>query len=112
MPPVQDIVKALQKEARRQQRVQEVGEGAAEEAEQPGTPPANITGRSLPLLFIRGADGVGYHSGRTLTAENMFQGIDLSNPPVGAGAPDPTWVAAAQAAAADGGHYGWSIRVL
>lgn len=82
-----------------------------------------IAGRSLPLLFIRAYDGVGYHSGRTITCENVFQSMDLGvmapghvlSPPGGATA-DPNWLAAAQAAAtaatADGGLHGWTLRVM
>ncbi|KAI5123772.1 hypothetical protein M0805_000361 [Coniferiporia weirii] len=116
MPPVQDIVKALQKEAR---RLQGVASASADGADPSGSgddaaeTPVNIAGRSLPLLFIRGADGVGYHSGRTITCENVFQGMDLNNPPAGpGGGPDPAWLAAAQAATADGGMHGWTLRVL
>ncbi|KIJ68561.1 hypothetical protein HYDPIDRAFT_173246 [Hydnomerulius pinastri MD-312] len=83
-------------------------------------PPPSIAGRSLPLLFIRASDGVGYHSGRTVACENVFQSMDLSamapghvlTPPGGATA-DPNWLAAAQAAAtADGGLHGWTLRVM
>jgi recombining binding protein (suppressor of hairless) len=79
-----------------------------------------ITGRSLPILFIRASDGVGYHSGRTITCENVFQSMDLGGiapghvltPPGGATA-DPNWLVAAQAAAtADGGLHGWTLRVM
>lgn len=85
--------------------------------------PPTIAGRSLPLLFIRAYDGVGYHSGRTITCENVFQSMDLGvmaqghvlSPPGGATA-DPSWLAAAQAAAtaatAEGGLHGWTLRVM
>ena len=75
--------------------------------------PADVVGRTLPLLFIRSSDGVGYHSGRTITVENVFQGMDLM-----AGAPqngNSEWMAAAAAQThADGamGTYAWSLRVL
>ncbi|THH06813.1 hypothetical protein EW145_g3822 [Phellinidium pouzarii] len=114
MPPVQDIVKTLQKEARRQLNAANATvEDGLHSGDSTPDPAINITGRSLPLLFIRGADGVGYHSGRTITCENVFQGMDLSNPPAGpGGGPDPAWLAAAQAATADGGMHGWTLRVL
>ena len=80
-------------------------------------PSTTMATRSLPLLFIRAADGVGYHSGRTIACENVFQGVDLNamaaanssngGPPV-----DPNWLAAAQAAAAEGGLHGWTLRVM
>ncbi|KAF8078732.1 hypothetical protein FPV67DRAFT_1557973 [Lyophyllum atratum] len=82
----------------------------------PSQPPLSIAGRSLPLLFIRASDGVGYHSGRTIACENVFQSIDLGNmtgnPPVGTNI-DTGWLAAAQAAAAaEGGMHGWTLRVM
>lgn len=89
---------------------------------QPGeaSAPASISGRTLPILFIRASDGVGYHSGRTMACENVFQSMDLSGmapghvlTPPGGPAADPGWLAAAQAAAsADGGLHGWTLRVL
>lgn len=111
MPPINQIVKALQDEVRRQEAA---AKGESVEQRSPPEEPVNIAGRSLPLLFIRGADGIGYHSGRTITCENLFQGMDLNNPVGGGG--DPQWIQAAQAAAAanagDNGIHGWSIRVL
>ncbi|KAH7928521.1 hypothetical protein BV22DRAFT_1004749 [Leucogyrophana mollusca] len=83
-------------------------------------PPPSIAGRSLPLLFIRASDGVGYHSGRTVACENVFHSMDLGamttagsvlSPP--GGSPDTNWLAAAQAAAAaEGGLHGWTLRVM
>lgn len=83
-------------------------------------PQPSIAGRSLPILFIRASDGVGYHSGRTIACENVFQSMDLSGmapghvlTPPGGPTADPGWLAAAQAAAsADGGLHGWTLRVL
>lgn len=84
------------------------------------SPQPSIAGRSLPILFIRSSDGVGYHSGRTIACENVFQSMDLSGmapghvlTPPGGPTTDPSWLAAAQAAAsADGGLHGWTLRVL
>lgn len=53
MPPLGDVLKALEEDALAP------SEGS-------------VAGRSLPLLFIRSCDGVGYHSGRTITCENVF----------------------------------------
>lgn len=82
-----------------------------------GIPSPSITGRSLPLLFIRSSDGVGYHSGRTIACENVFQTMDLgmtgspSNSP--GGHIDTGWLTAAQLAAQqDGGLHGWTLRVM
>lgn len=38
-----------------------------------------LNGRSLPLLFIRAFDGVGYHSGRAIAAENVFHALEEMN---------------------------------
>jgi len=108
LPPMAEIVAA-------------VDEDSAEDKGEPLGPgekpkPSPITSRTLPLLFIRSADGVGYHSGRTVTCENAFQNVDLSNIP--GGRPpnvDPGWLAAAQAAAASDGSsglHGWTLRVM
>ncbi|KAF8140354.1 hypothetical protein EV363DRAFT_1312300 [Boletus edulis] len=84
------------------------------------SPQPSISSSSLPILFIRSSDGVGYHSGRTITCENVFQSMDLSGmapghvlTPPGGPTADPGWLAAAQAAAsANGGLHGWTLRVL
>jgi recombining binding protein (suppressor of hairless) len=82
-------------------------------------PPPSIAGRNLPLLFIRASDGMGYHSGRTISCENVFQTMELGTMTPGnvlapsGGAADANWLAAAQAAAAvDGGLHGWTLRVM
>ncbi|KAG1784066.1 hypothetical protein EV702DRAFT_1176007 [Suillus placidus] len=82
-------------------------------------PPPSIAGRSLPLLFIRASDGIGYHSGRTISCENVFQAMELGPMAPGGvlappgGSADASWLAAAQAAAAaDGGLHGWTLRVM
>lgn len=38
-----------------------------------------LNGRSLPLLFIRAVDGVGYHSGRAIAVENVFHALEEMN---------------------------------
>ncbi|KAG2154735.1 hypothetical protein DEU56DRAFT_725506 [Suillus clintonianus] len=82
-------------------------------------PPPSIAGRNLPLLFIRASDGIGYHSGRTISCENVFQAMELGSMAPGSvlappgGSADANWLAAAQAAAAaDGGLHGWTLRVM
>ncbi|KAG2755561.1 hypothetical protein P692DRAFT_20844439 [Suillus brevipes Sb2] len=82
-------------------------------------PPPSIAGRSLPLLFIRASDGIGYHSGRTISCENVFQAMELGPMAPGGvlappgGSADASWLAAAQAAAAaDGSLHGWTLRVM
>lgn len=84
----------------------------------PPPPPPSIAGRSLPLLFIRASDGVGYHSGRTIACENVFPGLDLGGLPPNApgGNIDTGWLTAAHAAATavDGGAglHNWTLRVM
>ncbi|EIW86821.1 hypothetical protein CONPUDRAFT_86757 [Coniophora puteana RWD-64-598 SS2] len=144
LPPIPDVIKALQEDAlpppgvgpsngpdisdiqvqpaangRSSPRGQTEGAEASENPPSHPTPPPPISGRSLPLLFIRASDGVGYHSGRTITCENMFESMDLASMTGGAAPPPPgtgidtNWLAAAQAAAqADGNMHGWTLRVM
>jgi recombining binding protein (suppressor of hairless) len=100
------------------------------------TPPPSIfvtnTGdpaapRSLPLLFVRPTDRVGYHSGRSVLCENVFAGMNGNentpqggNPPgvgmlANTSGPSDEWMKAAQAAAAsvaDGALHGWTLRIV
>ena len=126
MPTLTDVIKALEQDA-----LPSAADGSGSNPHSPrpadGTPthdlrsgsgpsPLSIAGRSLPLLFIRPSDGVGYHSGRTIACENVFQAINLgtiTGSAPGGGSIDANWLAAAQvAAAADGGLHGWTLRVM
>ena len=112
LPPITDILQALQEDA-----LPVNGERPARDSHGArATIGRDIQGRSLPLLFIRSYDGVGYHSGRVITAENVLQTMEISEAarPPGAG---PEWLAhmtAAQAAARFPGDddNGWSLKVL
>lgn len=84
MPPLGDVLKALEEDA----------------LEPTGEAPAGPAGRSLPLLFIRAYDGVGYHSGRTITCDNMFAGLAQD------GAVDTGWLESGIAS------HGWTLRVM
>ncbi len=119
MPPLADVIKALEEDAlppnHDPSRPPSNGEGSqSREGSNGASPPhPSITGRSLPLLFIRAYDGVGYHSGRTIACENVFQSMDLSAVQNPANGIEPGWLAAAQAAAAaEGGLHGWTLRVM
>lgn len=103
LPPIAEIVDALQDDSTS-------GPEASSSTQKKSVIP-RINGRSLPLLFIRSADGVGYHSGRTVTCENLFQGVDIASHPPSV---DPGWLAAAQAATVDGNnpYDGWTLRVM
>ncbi|PPQ63703.1 hypothetical protein CVT24_004283, partial [Panaeolus cyanescens] len=129
MPPLADVIKALEDDALplSMERKSPIGEdangGESSSASASGAPPpqpslANIAGRSLPLLFIRSSDGVGYHSGRTIACDNVFTNMELGGLAASQanGQPgnlDTGWLQAAQAAAAaDGGMHGWTLRVM
>ncbi|KAI0800974.1 hypothetical protein C8Q74DRAFT_1314360 [Fomes fomentarius] len=110
LPPIADILKALREDA-----LPPSGDGDKSHDGTGGRGSnlmRDIAGRSLPLLFIRSFDGVGYHSGRVIAADNVLHQMDLSDPvrPNGEGR---EWIAAAQAAAqlSDDTH-GWNLKVL
>ncbi|KAG6851207.1 hypothetical protein H0H93_015217 [Arthromyces matolae] len=124
LPTIDVVVKSLEQDALPPQQ-----EGTGSNPHSPGAdgststetqnvpPPISIAGRSLPLLFIRAADGVGYHSGRTITCDQAYPALDLQNmvvnPPVGGVLDAERWMVAAQAAAAaDNGLSGWQLRVM
>ena len=126
MPALGDVIKALEQDALPSGTD---GSGSNPHSPRPsdgtpnhgpssgsGPPPLSIAGRSLPLLFIRPSDGVGYHSGRTIACENVFQAMNLgamTGSAPGSGNLDTNWLAAAHAAAsADGGLHGWTLRVM
>jgi recombining binding protein (suppressor of hairless) len=126
MPPLADVIKALEDDALpnghptngHKPSATDGRHGESSSSAPPVPPMPSIAGRSLPLLFIRASDGVGYHSGRTIACENIFQAMELGNmaggqaagPPVGM---DANWLVAAQAAAsADGAMHGWTLRVM
>jgi len=128
MPALGDVIKALEQDAL-PSGADGSGSGSNPHSPRPadgtpnhgprsgsGPPPLSIAGRSLPLLFIRPSDGVGYHSGRTIACENVFQAMNLgamTGSAPGGGNIDTNWLAAAHAAAsADGGLHGWTLRVM
>lgn len=117
MPRIEDMIKALEEDATSAANSDSAHPPRASPNVEPAKPDANsIAGRSLPLLFVRPSDGVGYHSGRAIACENVFQTMDLAGmggANTGAGSIDTGWLAAAQAAAAaEGGLHGWTLRVV
>jgi len=119
MPSLADVIKALEEDALPASSDDAPSTSRpsppSDPAQPNGTHPGpSIAGRSLPLLFIRPIDGVGYHSGRTIACENVFQTLEMgANPSHPGGNVDTGWLAAAQAAAsADGGLHGWTLRVM
>lgn len=127
MPSLLEVMKALDEDALPTVQDASVG-GSQSHSNDPSTsnaqhdtrnnpvlPPPSISGRSLPLLFIRSSDGVGYHSGRTVACENVFQTMDLGPlpPPSPNSGVDTSWLTGAQnAVPADGGLHGWTLRVI
>ncbi|KAJ3816050.1 hypothetical protein F5876DRAFT_85430 [Lentinula aff. lateritia] len=118
MPPIGDIIKALEEDSLPPNAEHPDGHS---DVSHPGSrngsgPPPSIAGRSLPLLFIRSADGVGYHSGRTIACENVFQGIDITGQPPHPGANiDTGWLAAAHNVQTENGLQGlqsWTLRIM
>jgi len=129
MPPLADVINALKEDilppvdeaedrAERGNSTHESREGERDSGIAAAVVPQQLAGRSLPLLFIRALDGVGYHSGRTIACENVFENMNLNvigRGPGGSpnGIDHQGWLAAAQAAAAvDGGLHGWTLRVM
>jgi recombining binding protein suppressor of hairless len=119
MPEMKEILKAMADEipqalrrpvTPREGSVTPVTSGEADPSpteEQPLPPPQDLVGRTLPLLFIRAYDGVGYHSGRTITLENIFAQLNLAHAP----GVDANWLSAAQQAVGTE-LGGWTLRVL
>ncbi|KAE9408203.1 beta-trefoil [Gymnopus androsaceus JB14] len=116
MPPIADIIKALEEDALPPNEDGQPRDGSHPGSRNGSGPPPSISGRSLPLLFIRGADGVGYHSGRTIACENVFQSLDLNGQPPHSGANiDTGWLAAAHNVQAENGLptlQSWTLRIM
>lgn len=74
LPSVADIVQALQDD------IEPPREGSTRQNGADGKiNVVALNGRSLPLLFIRTFDGVGYHSGRAIAIENVFHALEEMN---------------------------------
>lgn len=107
MPALVDVIKALEEDAL-PSSAEQSGSSASDGPDgRNDIPPPSIGGRSLPLLFIRASDGVGYHSGRTITCESVFSGMDVGGNPS-----DPNWLAAAQAVDGAPALHSWTLRVM
>ncbi|KZT05872.1 uncharacterized protein LAESUDRAFT_759772 [Laetiporus sulphureus 93-53] len=72
MPSKGEMLKALEEDA-----LPTNEEAADAAAGKQRSKPERISGRSLPLLFIRAYDGVGYHSGRAIACEYLFKDMDI-----------------------------------
>ncbi|KIJ40158.1 hypothetical protein M422DRAFT_256989 [Sphaerobolus stellatus SS14] len=121
LPPLNDIVKTLQEGMphigdgmmRRNTGRRDRGDSISNsEGGDDGMPPPEngahgagpMPGQALPLLFIRGSDGIGYHSGRSIACDPIYP---PPPPPPGStdadGRGSEGWM---------GGNGGWSLRVL
>jgi recombining binding protein suppressor of hairless len=64
-----------------------------------------LPGQSLPLLFIRGSDGMGYHSGRSIACDHTFPDLGSVRSPTDGRSPvEGGWIGATEG--------GWSLRVI
>jgi recombining binding protein (suppressor of hairless) len=113
MPSMKEILKALAEEMQSDPSSDDPSstEHSRKQADNDHVPsPQEVLGRTIPLLFIRSYDGVGYHSGRSITLENVFAQLDLGHggPPPGM---EAGWLnAASQAVGTELG--GWTLRIL
>lgn len=97
LPPLTDILKALQEDL----------EVPPEGGDQPAPRGVGaIVGRSLPLLFVRECDGVGYHSGRAVAVENIFHGVE--------GIPnlEGGWDLTSDTAVENAALHSWQLRII
>lgn len=102
LPPKGDVLKALEEDA-----VPSNTEGDAATSK-PRSRVEIIAGRSLPLLFIRAYDGVGYHSGRSIACEYLFKDMSLET----AGGEKRTWISEHAAQAVEHSLTNWGWRVI
>lgn len=105
LPPMAEIVRAVQEDMVQQPSVE--GSTPQNGTPDPKVDVTSLAGRSLPLLFIRAYDGVGYHSGRAIALEHVFHDMEPIVPD------DQSWVAAAQGIQAlDSAMHSWTLRVI
>lgn len=100
LPSIPEILQALQDDlepSARDGAVRQNGSGSSS-----GVNLTALSGRSLPLLFIRAVDGVGYHSGRAIAVESLLPMLESIAPsPEGAMYLPPADLAT-----------GWQLRVI
>ncbi|KAF7320087.1 Pyruvate kinase [Mycena kentingensis (nom. inval.)] len=104
MPALADIIKTIGED------LDDSVASSSSPSVQNGTVPASaVNGRTLPLLFIRPVDGVGYHSGRSIAIENMLYQNNLEGPSSSGHNGDTGWMSVV---AADAALTGWTLRVM
>lgn len=110
MPPVGEIIARIRESV--PPTTSDADDGSGEpQAMSPRHDPATLgplLARGLPIFFIRPSDGTGYHAGRSVACENIFQTLNIG----GDGAVNQAWISAAQAAQQDGTAHGWTLRVV
>ncbi|KZT75131.1 hypothetical protein DAEQUDRAFT_807376 [Daedalea quercina L-15889] len=102
LPPKGDVLKALEEDAAPSSSENDSA------ANKPRSRVEIITGRSLPLLFIRSYDGVGYHSGRAVACEYLFKDMNLET----AGGEKRTWISEHAAQAVEHSLNNWAWRII
>lgn len=106
LPPKGEVLKALEEDA-----LPSNEEATDPTTGRPRSKADRLSGRSLPLLFIRAFDGIGYHSGRAIACEYAFKGMELPAVPAGGDGRD-AWVAEQAVQAAENSANSWSYRVI
>ncbi|PCH33857.1 hypothetical protein WOLCODRAFT_22297 [Wolfiporia cocos MD-104 SS10] len=104
LPSKGEVLKALEEDAI--PAASEVADGSRLQSKAD-----RLSGRSLPLLFIRAYDGIGYHSGRAMTCEYLFKDMDQAIPRTGNGE-NGDWMAAQAVEAAEANLNNWTYRVI
>ncbi|KAF9270184.1 hypothetical protein L218DRAFT_952368 [Marasmius fiardii PR-910] len=118
MPPLSDVIKALEDDAlpapADRSENHSPTDGSNPARRNGSGPPPSISGRSLPLLFIRASDGVGYHSGRTIACENVVYPLDINGQHPGN--IDPAWLPPmppdGSVTSSHASLPGWTLRVM
>lgn len=93
------------------QQVQTAQQEQPQADQQPSAPEPALQSQCLPLFFVRGCDGTGYHSGRHIACDDLFALVGAAGDPSAAEALRNLGVGLGQAAGASGSG-AWSLRVV
>jgi recombining binding protein (suppressor of hairless) len=106
MPSLKDITDAIDQDVAAAEAEARADQTASMEEDSETIPP--FTDRSLPLLFVRRSDGLGYHSGRSIACDAV--------PPQPDGSPavppilDSNWQTLLPDPLIPGGQ--WAMRIM
>ncbi|KAH9837042.1 uncharacterized protein C8Q71DRAFT_706652 [Rhodofomes roseus] len=103
LPPKGDVLKALEEDA-----VPTSGENESGAPTKSRSRVEIISGRSLPLLFIRAYDGVGYHSGRAVACEYLFKNMNID----AVSGEKRSWISEHAAHAVEQSLNNWAWRII